>query len=141
MKTAAGRAGLPGGRGDAAVGAGSCMNTSIFFQSDFYRQADELSAALVRVEAVWADRFQPSWMIFVPSVSRMWQKVGESFVDGFVAGVRKGAWLTRVTAEIHLALHGRWWFQALPEWAQHWIIARRFRAREQQEDRTGGDNR
>lgn len=116
------------------------MDTSVFFHSDFYRQADELSAALVRVEAAWADRFEPSWMIFMPSPSLMWQRVGESFVDGIAAGFRKGAWLMRVTAEIRMALHGRWWFRALPEWARHRIVTRRVRAREQQEERTEGKN-
>ena len=116
------------------------VDTSFLFRSDFYRQADELSAALVRVEATWADRFQPSWMIFIPSPSLMWQMVGESFVDGIAAGLRKGTWLMRVTAEIRLALHGRRWFRALPERVQHWIVTRRVRAREQQEDTTGGKN-
>lgn len=116
------------------------VDTSFLFRSDFYRQADELAVQLQRVEAAWADRFQPSWTIFMPSPALMWQAIGQSFVDGFVAGVRKGTWLTRVTAEIYLALHGRWWFQELPEWARHWIIARRVRAREQQEDTMGGKN-
>ena len=79
------------------------MNTSLFFQSDFYRQADELSAALVRVEAVWADRFEPSWTIFSPSPSLIWQAIGQSFVDGFAAGVRQATRLRRVTAEIRKA--------------------------------------
>ncbi len=100
------------------------MNTSLFFQSDFYRQADELSAALVRVEAVWADRFEPSWTIFSPSPSLMWQAIGQSFVDGFAAGVRQATRLTRVTAEIRMALYGRRWFQALPRWAQRWLTGR-----------------
>lgn len=116
------------------------MGTSIFFQSDFYRQADELSAALVRVEAAWADRFEPSWMIFIPLPSLMWQKVGESFVDGIAAGLKIGALLMRITAEIYMALHGRWWFRALPQWARHRIVTRRVWAREQQEERTEGDN-
>jgi hypothetical protein len=116
------------------------MDTSVFFRSDFYRQADELAVQLQRVEAAWADRFEPSWMIFMPSPSLMWQVIGQSFVDGFRAGIKKAEWLMRVTAEIYLALHGRWWFQALPEWARHWIMARRVRARERQEDRTGGKN-
>ena len=119
---------------------GNVVDNSFLFRSDFYRQADELAVQLQRVEAAWADRFQPSWMIFIPSPSLMWQMVGESFVDGIAAGLRKGAWLMRVTAEIHMALHDRWWFQALPEWARQWIITRRIRAREQQEDTTVGKN-
>ena len=114
------------------------MDTSVFFRSDYYRQADELSAALVRVETVWADRFEPSWMIFIASPSLAWQEVGKSFVDGFVAGIKKAEWLMRVTAEIRLALHDHRWFRALPERAQHWIVTRRVRAREQQ-DTTKGD--
>lgn len=110
------------------------MNTSVFFQSDFYRQADELSAALVRVEAVWADRFQPSWTIFSESPSMAWMRFGQSFADGIAAGLKEGAWLTRVTAEIHMALYGRRWFQALPKWAQRWVIVLLVRVREQQAD-------
>ena len=117
------------------------MDTSVFFRSDFYRQADELAVQLQRVEAAWADRFEPSWMIFMPSPSLMWQAIGQSFVDGFGAGIKKAEWLMRVTAEIRLALHGRRWFRALPERVQHWIVTRRVRAREQQEDTTKGDNR
>jgi hypothetical protein len=115
------------------------VDTSFLFRSDFYRQADELSAALVRVEAAWADRFEPSWMIFIPLPSLTWQRIGESFVDGIAAGLRKGEWLMRVTAEIRMALHGRRWFRALPEWARHRIVTRRVRAREQQEERTEGE--
>jgi hypothetical protein len=112
------------------------MNTSLFFQSDFYRQADELSDALVRVEAVWADRFQPSWMIFIASPSLMWQAVGRSFVDGFAAGVRQAAWLTRVTAEIRMTLYGRRWFRALPRWARHWVVRRLVQTQARPEDAT-----
>ena len=61
--------------------------------------------------------------------------VGESFVDGIAAGLRKGAWLMRVPAEIHMALHDRWWFQALPEWARQWIITRRIRAWAEESDK------
>lgn len=112
------------------------MNTSLFFQSDFYRQADELSAALVRVEAVWADRFEPSWTIFSPSPSLMWQAIGQSFVDGFAAGVRQATRLTRVTAEIRMALYGRRWFQALPRWARNWAVRQLVQARVRPEGAT-----
>lgn len=60
---------------------------SALFSDSFYSAAEELSAALVRVEAVWADRFQPSYLIFMPTPNQ-W---GLMIVDGIVAGLRPAA--------------------------------------------------
>lgn len=102
------------------------MNTSPFFQSDFYRQADELSAALVRVEAAWADRFQPSWMIFIASPSLVWAEIGQrfykDFAEGYAAGIEGGHRDYAYWLQITQKWQARPWFNRLPRVAQHVIL-------------------
>ena len=48
----------------------------MFFRNDFYRRAEELAEQLNRVEAVWGDRFRPSWMIFIDAPTLRFRRLG-----------------------------------------------------------------
>lgn len=98
------------------------MDTSVFFRSDFYRQADELSAALVRVEEAWADRFQPSWMIFIAAPSLGFMKMGQAIIDGFTAGIEEGYRDLAYWLQIAQKWQARPWFNRLPSLAQEMIL-------------------
>jgi hypothetical protein len=55
--------------------------------AEFQRMAAELAEALVRVEAVWADRFNPSWTIFIASPSIIFYEWSQSIIAGLVSGL------------------------------------------------------
>jgi hypothetical protein len=98
------------------------VNTSLFFQSDFYRQADELSAQLARVEAAWADRFEPPASIFNPSQSLEWMMFGQAIVDGVLSGIQATEGGIEYLFHVYDKWHARPWFNHLPRQAQAIIL-------------------
>jgi len=94
-----------------------------FLDAEFQRMAAELAEALVRVEAVWADRFNPSWTIFIASPSIIFYEWSQSIIAGLVSGLATepepatglrllagyARWYWRRAFVFIARLRGQWW--------------------------------